>query len=193
MKNFSARSWRLAALAPALVLLAACSPFNVRYDFDRGAAFSAYHSYDWFPPDPKAKAGAAENPIMERRVRRIVEQELAARGFRHEAGGNPDFRVACYPTYRERQVSTYTDLGPPWWGYGWGMRPWGYYPAVGFQETRSYREGSIVLEIIDFNSNQLVWKGAAEGALSGLEDPQDAEEQVAAAVRKLLANFPPGR
>jgi hypothetical protein len=128
---------------------------------------------------------------MERRVRRIVEQELAAKGFKHVEGGNPEFRVACYPTYRDRTVTTYSEVGGPWWGYGWGMRPWGYYPAAGFAEVSTYREGSIILEMIDFHSNQLVWRGAAEGALTGVKDPRDAEEQVTAAVRKLLGNFPP--
>jgi hypothetical protein len=99
--------------------------------------------------------------------------------------------VVCYPFYRNRTVVTYQEMGGPWWGYGWGGRPWGYGPAVGFREVNTYREGSIILEMVDFHTNQLAWRGAAEGALTGLSDPKDAEEQVTEAVRKLLANFPP--
>jgi hypothetical protein len=80
-------------------------------------------------------------------------------------------------------------MGPAW-GYGWG-RPWGYGPAAGFTEVQAYREGSIVLEVVDNKTNQLVWQAVAEGALSGLSDPRDAEEQVSLAVKKLLEKFPP--
>ena len=34
--------------------------------------------------------------------------------------------------------------------------------------------------------------GAAEGALTNLDTPEEAQEQIAKAVRELLANFPPG-
>ena len=180
--------------AAALGLLTACAGFSVHYVFDRGASFAAYRTYDWLQPEPKGRPAAPANPIMDRRVRRLLEQELAAKGLRLDPGGVPDLRVACYPVYRDRVVQTYTSMGPAWgwgWGPGWGMRPWGYGPAVGYRETRAYREGSIVVEMVDARSNQMVWQGAAEGALTGLQDPQDAEEQVALAVRRLLEKFPP--
>jgi len=182
---------RRGALVPALALLTACNGFSVHYDFDRSAGFAGYKTFEWFQPGPGGpKPAVPENPIMDRRVRRIVEQELAAKGLRREPGGEPDLKLACYPVYRNRVVQTYSGMGPGW-GWGWGMRPWGYGPAFGFQETRSYREGTIVLEMVDARSSQMVWQGAAEGALTGLRDPQDAEEQVTAAVRKLLEKFPP--
>ena len=47
------------------------------------------------------------------------------------------------------------------------------------------------MEVVDFKSNQLVWQGAAEGALTGLDNPEEANEQVAKAVHALLDRFPP--
>jgi hypothetical protein len=190
-------------MIPALALLAGCSGISVNYDYDRGAAFAAMRTYRWFTPADGAAAGAgstptnpirpkaetAANPIMERRVRRIVERELAAKGLR-PAGGDADVLVAYYPVFRDRIVQTYTGLGPAW-GYGWGWRPWDYGVAGGFVEVQRFREGSIVLELVDPRSRQVVWHAVAEGALTGLRDPQDAEEQVALAVRKMLARFPP--
>ena len=179
-------------LTPVLGLLTACAGFSVHYDYDRGASFAAYRSFDWAPADPKGKAQAPANTIMDRRVRRLLEQELGTKGLRLDPGGNPDLRIACYPVYRDRLVHTTTTFGPAWgWGYGWGPRPWGYGPVVGYRETQTYREGSIVVEMVDSRSNQLVWQGAADGALTGLQDPRDAEEQVALAVHKLLEKFPP--
>lgn len=178
------------ALVPALALLAGCSAFSVRYDFDPHANFSTFKTYGWYMAGAKAKGkiDGTGNPIMDSRVRRILERELSARGFQRQ-DADPDFLLTYYPVYRDRFVQTYTSMGPAW-GYGWG-RPWGYGPAAGFTEVQAYREGSIVLEVVDNKTNQLVWQAVAEGALSGLSDPRDAEEQVSLAVKKLLEKFPP--
>ena len=178
------------ALVPALALLAGCSAFSVRYDFDPHANFATFKTYGWYMAGAKAKGktDGTGNPIMDSRVRRILERELAAKGFQRQ-DGDPDFLLTYYPVYRDRFVQTYTSMGPAW-GYGWG-RPWGYGPAAGFTEVQAYREGSIVLEVVDNKTNQMVWQAVAEGALSGLSDPQDAEEQVTLAVKKLLEKFPP--
>jgi hypothetical protein len=186
------RFWKRAALAVVLGALAGCSPVSVHYDYDRAAPFASFRTYRWFAGDGQAKPKppAAAHPIMERRVHRIVEAQLAARGFR-PAEGEPDFLVACYPVFRDRLVATYTGFGPAWGYYGWGVRPWDYGVGMGFQEVQRYREGSLVLEMVDPRTNQVVWHAVAEGALTGLKDPQDAEEQVSLAVKKMLDRFPP--
>jgi hypothetical protein len=57
--------------------------------------------------------------------------------------------------------------------------------------VRNYKEGTIVIEILDFKTNQLIWQGAAAGALTGLNNPEDADELVPKAVRDILTKFPP--
>jgi hypothetical protein len=197
------RSWRWAAAIPVLGLLAGCMGIPVTYDYDRNASFAAMHTYRWFTPADAVAAGAGSspanpvkpraavspNPIMEQRVRRIVERELAAKGLQLLEGPT-DVLVAYYPVFHDRVVQTYTGFGPAW-GYGWGWRPWDYGVAGGFVEVQHFREGSIVLEMVDPRSNQVVWHAVAEGALNGLRDPQDAEEQVGLAVHKMLERFPP--
>ena len=177
--------------ALALGLLAGCSPIWVKYDYDphSRATLQAYKSYDWYAAGPQAKGQAEgmENPIMDRRVRRIVEREMAARGFQKQTTGEPDFLLTYYPVYQNRVYQTYTAMGPAW---GWG-RPWGYGVAGGVSEVQSVREGSIVLEVVDRKTNQMVWQAVAGGALTGIEDPKDAEDQVTEAVRKMLSKFPP--
>jgi hypothetical protein len=187
------KDWKF-ALVPVLALLAGCSPISVKYDFDPAASFASLKSFDWYAASPRAKgkADGVVDPIMDRRVRRIVERELAARGFRLQTSGDPDFLLTYYPVYRDRVVQTYTGVGPAW---GYGYRPWGYGWnagfASGFQEVQRFREGSIVLEVVDNRTNQMIWQAVADGALTGIRDPADAEEQVTQAVRLMLAKFPP--
>jgi hypothetical protein len=87
-------------------------------------------------------------------------------------------------------VRTHTSVGV---GIGGWRRPWGYGVGTRFgsSETHTFKEGTIVLEIVDYRSNQLVWQARAEGALSAHDDPQEAQEQIARAVRDLLERFPP--
>lgn len=180
----------LRCLAPALLLATlACSPYTVKVDYDRTAPMSAYKTFDWYAASKRAKAEArgVEDPLMDRRVRLAVERELTAKGFRAETVAEPDFLVTYYPVYRNRKVRTTTHVG-----MGWG-RPWGYRVGTGFRtsQTRSYKEGTIVIEVVDSRTNALVWQAVAEGALTGLSRPEEADAQVGEAVRKLLADFPP--
>lgn len=184
------RSLRLAPL-PALLLLTACSGYSVKYDFDPGASFRGYRAFDWYAASKRAQGRKAdEHPLLDRRVRAAVEQELQAKGYRRETSADPDFLIAYYPVYRTRRVRTHTSVGV---GLGGWRRPWGYGVGTRFgtSETHTFKEGTIVLEIIDYKSNQLVWQARAEGALDRLDDPQEAQEQIARAVRDLLDRFPP--
>ena len=185
------KAWMF-ALVPTLCLLSGCAGFSIQYDFDKTVNFTSFKTYGWgtAPSRDPGRPGVPDNPIMDQRIKRAVESELAARGFRLDGSGESDFLVTPYPVYRDRLVQSFTTVGPAW-GYGWGPRPFGYGTAYGYQEVQRYREGTLVLEVRDRKTGQLVWHAAAEGALTGLQDPQDADEQVALAVKKMLAKFPP--
>jgi len=180
------KTWKFWPVLLGLVLTA-CAGYNVKYDYDARAGYASYKTFDWYAASKLAKdrGGKVENPIMDRRVKYAVEKELVAKGFKREASADPDFLVTYFPIYQERHYRTATHLG-----WGWGYRPfWGMGTTV--SEEHHYREGSIVLEIVDFKTNQLVWQAAAEGALTGLENPEDADEVVGRAVRQMLEHFPP--
>jgi len=177
-------------LSLGLTVLMGCTPFTVTYDYDAQAHFEGFKTYDWYAASSRAKGRAAgvENPLMDRRVRSAVERELAAKGLRQEKTGEPDLLVTYYPVYQHRAVVTSTGFGN-----GWGYRPFGLGMGTSFTEVHPYREGSIVLEIVENKTNQVIWQAAAEGALTNLDDPQDAEEQVGKAVKALLTRFPPAK
>ena len=175
-------------LALSLLLLG-CATIPVNYDYDRQANWSSYKTYDWYAASARAKGKAAGvvNPIMDSRVRHAVEQELATRGYKLEKTGEPDFLVTYYPVYQDHTVVTQSGM----YG-GWGYRrPFGYGVAVPFTDVYQYRDGAIVLEIVDHKTNQMVWQAIGQGALTGIVDPRDADEQVAGAVKQILARFPP--
>ncbi|GLH74926.1 hypothetical protein GETHLI_34280 [Geothrix limicola] len=179
------RAATLSAALLSLVFLGACSSYNVTYDYDVTASYGRYKTFDYYTS--KKGTGGTTN-LMDKRVRAAVEKELQAKGFVMETKADPDFLVTYYPIVHDRKVRTTTHMG---WGWGWGYRPMYGRMGVSSSEVRHYKEGTIVIEIVDFKSNQMIWQGAAAGALTGLNNPEDADEVVPKAVRDILAKFPP--
>lgn len=175
-----------------LLGLAGCTPYQVNYDYDVRAPFKGYKTFDWLaaPRWAKERAQKVENAFMEHRVRAIVERELVAKGFKLEATGQPDFLVTYYPVYQRKAYVTTTGYG---WGYGWGHPYWGGGMSGSVSQVHPYTEGTIVLEIVDAKTDQMVWTSSAAGALTNLSSPAEAEEVIGNAVKDMLYEFPPKR
>lgn len=175
--------FRPAAAFLSLALLAGCSGYHVTYDYDVTASYGRYKTFDYYT---SKKGTGGTTGLMDKRVRASVEKELQAKGFVMETKADPDFLVTYYPIVQERKVRTTTHLG-----WGWGFRPVYGRMGTSVSQVRKHKEGTIVIEIVDFKSNQMIWQGAAAGALTGLTNPEDADEVVTRAVRDILAKFPP--
>jgi hypothetical protein len=167
----------------------ACATYSVRYDYEARADYSTFKTFDWYASSRlgKDQERKVDDPIMDRRVAAAVERELTARGFRRETAADPDFLVTYYPVYRDMKYQTAQEIG---FG-GWGFRPFGVGISTVTSQEHRYKEGTLVLEIMDFRTNQRVWQAAAEGALTDLRTPQDADRQVSSAVHQMLERFPP--
>ena len=182
---------RMIATAFGLALLTACSSYTVKTDYDPTITYASYKTFDWYAASQRAKdKGSGTDPLMDKRVKASIQAVLETKGFRQETVSEPDFLVTYYPIYENKKYRTTTSFGG---GYGWGRRHWGYGVGTRFSasQVHKYREGTIVLEIVDSKSNELIWQGVAEGALTNLDNPEDAQKQINKAVRDLLSNFPP--
>jgi hypothetical protein len=167
----------------ALAVLVGCSGYTVNYDYDVTANYGRYKTFDYYT---SKKGTGGTTSLMDKRVRVALEKELQAKGFVKETKADPDFLVTYYPVVHERRTRTTTHIG-----WGWGYRP--MYGRIGTSssEVHTYKEGTIVIEIVDFKTNQMIWQGAAAGALTGLDNPEDADEVVPKAVHDILVKFPP--
>ena len=177
------RALPLSVALLSLALLGACTGYNVTYDYDVTASYGRYKTFDYYT---SKKGTGGTTSLMDKRVRASVEKELQAKGFTMETKGDPDFLVTYYPIVTDRKVRTTVHMGG-----GWGYRPFYGGVSTASSQVHHYKEGTIVIEIVDFKSNQMIWQGAAAGALTGLENPEDANEVVTRAVRDILSKFPP--
>lgn len=164
-------------VAGIFILLSSCSSISVNTDYDQEADFSAYKTFAWIP---QRKGIAARNPLADKRIKKAVNDELIAKGYAGDAS-SPDLLLVYHAGMRNKVDVTS-------WGYGYG-RYWRY-PGGGVS-VYQYQEGTLVLDIVDAQKKELVWRGVAQKALSETSSVEKREENLKKIVAKLLKNFPP--
>ena len=188
---------RRTLLLVACAMLAGCSTLEVRYDYDPKADFAGLKTYDWLeePKKPTGDPRIDDNTILKSRVHTAVDSALAAQGFR-QVETDPDFLVAYHVSLDRRQsvqtLNSYYGYGPGW-GYGYGAyyRP-GYWAGPPETYVYEYEEGTLILDIVDPETKELIWRGSAQDEVSFKSSPEKDQKQLDQAVTKMLENFPPG-
>ena len=178
------------ALAVGVALLAiGCAPsVSVKQDYDKEANFAALKTYDWMQPPTTAvgsvKAALERNTLLDKRVRTSISEQLAAKGYRQDSA-NPDFYVV-YHTGVEDKVNV-TDWGYSYAGYG---RYYGY-GAPSNIDVYQYKEGTLIVDVIDAKAKQLVWRGFATGTVNPDAKQEQREKKLNDAIARMMAQFPP--
>ncbi len=168
-----------AFLALALGLLAAgCSTLEVNHDFDGQANFAQYRSYAWVPT-PSAHQPASQ--LVAQRIERAIVDELGAKGLQENAG-SPDLLVA-YHTGTKDKIQV-TD-----WGYTYGSYYWGW--GGRSVDVYQYEEGTLVVDLVDAKTKQLVWRGWATGTVDRTQSPEAIEAKINDAVAQIMKRYPP--
>ena len=166
-----------------IALVAAYTWAKVRFDSDPAADFSAYSTYGWLERDNSVESQLPDH--LRIRLRRVTEEVLAEKGFDPApAPPQTDLLLTYYLGAKDELQIThipYSAMSP--WGYGY----WGGF-NYGYTEVRSYKKGTLVLDIVDARTRQLVWVGILEKEIQSANPPG---KRVQKSVKKLLKNFPP--
>ena len=182
----------MALFAGAALLLGGalgCSSLSVNSDYDPAEDFSRLHSYMWLPgPQPETGDIRLDNPLLDARIRRAVDAQLALQGYRKLASGQPDFRVGYHlSTERKLDVRTVNNYYGYGWGYGYGYAPMGYSDTY----VDQYDVGTLILDIVDAELNRLVWRGTASGRLREKSTREQNEKNAREVAKAILERFPP--
>jgi len=172
-------------IAAAVLLLAACAK-TPDIDYDKSVDFTNYKTFAWFPQATLADAGNYQiSPLMEKRVREAVNAQLQANGMTPADEASADVLINYHAS-----VDTKVDVDT--FNVGYGAR-WNYW-GMGYNTqttTREYDVGTLVIDVVDRASNQLVWRGAREGRLQKKQTPEQRNAAVNEAVATILSGFPP--
>jgi hypothetical protein len=80
------------------------------------------------------------------------------------------------------------------YGYGGAYRPYGWNGGMASANTtynvQEYKDGSLIIDIVDSKTKKLVWEGIGNKEIDKpLKDP---DKLISTAVASILAGFPPG-
>ncbi len=161
----------------AALLSAGCSTqLIVKHDYDNSVNFSQYSNYNWM--DTAGSDGV--NDLNDTRIRRAVERDLASKGYFKTTGGEPELLV----TY-ELVVTEKEDVITHNYDY------WRGTPSETYVDISVYREGTLVVDIVDPTQNRVIFRGWATGVVQGELSPEQSEALINRAVGKILGKFPP--
>ncbi len=149
-------------------------------DYDREADFSQITSYGW-----TGKQHPEINDLVHNRIVGALRSQLEAKGL-SEVDSDPDVFVTYYGDDDERTV-----IDTNHFGYGYG-RGWGWGGmGMGSSTTtvRTYKEGTIIVDIYRAEDKQLVWRGTVTGTIS--DNPQKNEKNIVKGIAKLFEKYPP--
>lgn len=179
-------SLRIAAIGLSVTALLGCASVEVATNHDPEVDFSAYSAYLWVAAKD-AGIDYTPQPHLDLRFRRIVDDTLAAKGFEVAvAPPQADLLLVYYAAVDSKlRVTTTPTINAYPYGYGyWPGSTWGY------TEARIVHEGTVVLDMVDRATKQVVWTGSVSGVIRSANPPGD---RIAKVVDQLLATFPPAR
>ncbi len=172
---------KLFAAGGAALALAACSGISTTSDWDQSYDFSSLSTYAWM--EQGLEAGVSE--ILLRRMYAAVDDDLATKGFTLTEPDRADFLMAYHTGTQDRQqYDTYGYGAGGWWGGYWGG-------GMTTTTVRTYTEGTLILDMISREENELIWRGSASKTIDQMDSPEQRVNTVQAAVAKLLKDFPP--
>jgi len=165
------------ALVVALLLIAAgrLAAQDVRYNFMPGTDFSKYHTYKWVT----IEGGAHPNQIMDAEIKQSVDSQLASKGMTKTDGDKADLYVGY-------QIAV--DQQKQWNAWGTGR---GFGGGMGTATSSTIDIGTLVLDMYDPGTKQLVWTGNATKTLDPSSNQEKNMKSLNKAMAKLLKNYPP--
>ena len=153
---------------------------QVKTDFDRGTNFGQYKTYSWEQVKTK-------DALDVDRIKTAVNAALAPKGWTQVDSGGDVSIMAVEITRNQQTLNTFYDG----FGGGWGWRRFG---GGGFGEatttTETYKVGTVVVDLFDTKTKQLIWRGSASDTLSNNSDKNI--KNLDKSVEKMFKNFPPG-
>lgn len=185
------RAGLVCLMSGALLLVGGCASFKVNSDWDPQYDFSRLQTWRWadVSQTPTGVPAIDTDGLLAQRVMRSVEEALAERGYVKTATSEGDFEVAWFLTVEPKtKVTTVNDYH----GYGGPYRGWygsGYGGSTTVVDT--YNEGTLIIDVKEAASGQLIWRGSASARLREKADPEKSQERANEAVSAILEKFPP--
>lgn len=152
---------------------------DVNYNYDQTTDFSKFKTYKWAP----VKGAKELDSLTDKNIIAAVDATLATKGLTKTDAEQADLLVGYEVALdQEKQIDA--------WGGGVG---WRFGGGMASATTSTINVGTLVLDMYDPATKQIVWRGTATKTLDPKKDPEKRQEALQKAMTKLLKNYPPAK
>ncbi len=177
----------LVVLAAGVLLQGCVSKPDVRADYDHGADFGKYHSFNFVPQLSTDKMGYSS--LVTQQLKTSVTTQMEQRGYKLDPA-TPDLLVNFSGKLQEKQEVQSSPAAGQYYGYRTGF--YGAWPGYGMASdvyTVNYTQGTLNIDMIDARHMQMVWEGVTVGEITK-EHLKNREATIDKAVGNIFAKFP---
>jgi hypothetical protein len=158
-----------------ILLMVAVALAKVNVDYNHTTDFSKYRSFSWMK-EPKTR-----NPLMKDRIIEFINDELMKKDLKLVPAGG-DLSIAAHTATREEHtLETFYNGFPGWRWHG------GFSPTT--VEVETYEVGTLIVDLFDTATKEVVWRGVASGTVS--DNPDKNTKKLQDAVKDMFEKFPP--
>jgi hypothetical protein len=163
---------------------------KVETDFDPDVNFTQFKRFSFIGGQELSKTGLLANPQTAERLMNFISGALQLRGLKEVPVDRKHDLDVRYWVARQKKTEETVNMVPsdpmfmgypPFW-----TGPWGWY----YEEyvVRNYVEGTLIVDLIDVKTKQLVWRTYLRQAI---EDRQKAYDEAKKNLQKSFDMLPP--
>lgn len=187
MKLFAKSVLLVASAAASIALLAPVVQAKESVVMTPSPALAAGSTYVWEPVNEAVVAAAdpaVANEITEARLKLAVENALAAKGYRkalpHTAA---DLSVSYFVVLKRQNETKVYNTGGTICGWRGCINRW---PSGVDVKQTSYTQGTLVIDLVDRSTGQLVWRASSDKRVDAKDVTQAKLNAVVARMTKSL-------
>lgn len=171
-------------IAVFAVAITGCAS-NVVTDYDSGASFGSYNSWDFAPVKTE---GGDYVSLDGSRIRSAIEREMESENLQRMADSEADLLVTWRIVPEERLERAGSGFGFGL-GFGSGNFGWGVSTAPPIEKVE---EGKLVIELVDAKTKKVVWRAASRRYLNENQSSESRRELIDETVKDMFEKYPPG-
>ncbi|MDR3697426.1 DUF4136 domain-containing protein [Mucilaginibacter sp.] len=178
--------------------LVGCSSYQYYAVQSTGATFTKYHTFAWLPSTDTATTNGYSD-IADEKIKEVATEKLENRGLLLKAG-HPDLLVR-YSIAINNKVKYYNN---PVYIYNGGYysgiaryrnsryyyftyrQPFPVYVGSDIEQV-PYKEGTLIIDLIDRKSRHVIWRGYGIGEI---ENPEKAIHDIPEVVQGIINKLP---
>lgn len=192
----TAKPRAIISLIASIILMTGCASqpkVDVSTDYSM-ANFDQFRSYQWLP-EGKGEGDKAEDDLIGNRIISGIDKSLVSKGY-HQTELAPDIYVNYSVTTASKihidNNQTYEGYAPGFtWRRGYGAQATQSKVEVMETSIDEYLEGSLMVDIIDPNNMQIIWRGVGTKQLPEHFNREITDRVINNAVTAVLENYPP--